>query len=113
MSGKKITKSDLVDAVHRHTSYGKKLVQQVVEQFVEELKVSLISGATIELRGFGTLEPRLRKGRAVAHNPRTGERLSVEPHYVAAFRSGRELKRELWNLKLSENNTDISDNAEL
>lgn len=112
MSVKKVTKSDLVDAVHRHTSCDKRTVVNIVEMFVEELKKSLISGATIELRGFGTLEPRLRKGRAVAHNPRTGETLSVAPHYVAAFRSGKELRERLWNLSPEQLQKSDSDEAE-
>lgn len=110
---RKVTKSDLIDAVHKHTSCGRRLVQDIVEQVIDELKASLISGATIEIRGFGTFEPRLRKGRELARNPRTGERLSVKPHYVAAFRSGRELKRELWNLQIMENPTNVSQNAEI
>ena len=64
-----------------------------------QTREALEKGSTIELRGFGTFEARLRKGRSVARNPKTGEKLSVEPHYVAAFRSGQILKEKLWNLK--------------
>ena len=95
---RKITKADLVDAVYEETVVERKTVQQVVEQFIDAIKKSLEAGATIELRGFGTFEPRLRKGRKRARNPRTGESLSVEPHYIAAFRPGQELKQTLWNL---------------
>jgi len=73
-------------------------VMDVVEQLLEELKEALKAGNTIELRGFGTFEPRLRKGRSRARNPKTGEQLTVAPHYVAAFRSGQELKKALWDL---------------
>ena len=69
---------------------------------LKEIKKSLENGSTIELRGFGTFEPRLRKGREKAHNPKTGEILSVAPHYVAAFRAGQDLKKALWNLDKSE-----------
>ena len=99
MPQKKITKYDLVESVYRVSDCERRVVQQVMENFLEEIKKSLIEGATIELRGFGTFEPRLRKGRSVARNPKTGETLSVDPHYVAAFRSGQELKKSLWNLK--------------
>ena len=99
MPQKKITKYDLVESVYRVSDCERRVVQQVMENFLEEIKKSLIEGATIELRGFGTFEPRLRKGRSVARNPKTGKTLSVDPHYVAAFRSGQELKKSLWNLK--------------
>ena len=55
------------------------------------------------MRGFGTFELRLRKGREKARNPKTGAPVSVEPHYVAAFRSGQELKNALWELKTPDN----------
>lgn len=99
MSGKKITKFDLVEAVYDKVDCEKKIVQSVVESLLDQIKGSLKSGSTIELRGFGTFELRLRKGREKARNPKTGEQLSVEPHYVAAFRAGQELKKALWELK--------------
>lgn len=98
MSFKKVTKFDLVEAVYLDTKYEKKVVQAVLETLLDEIKNSLKEGSTIELRGFGTFELRLRKGRSKARNPKTGEQLSVAPHYVAAFRSGQELKNALWDL---------------
>lgn len=98
MEQKKVTKFDLVESVYLETNCEKKTVQTVLESILENIKSSLKDGATIELRGFGTFEPRLRKGRSRAHNPKTGEELSVAPHYVAAFRSGQELKNALWEL---------------
>ena len=102
MSDSKITKGDLVDAVYKSTDIEKQLIQKVVDSFLLHTREAMEEGATIELRGFGTFEARLRKGRAVARNPKTGEKLSVEPHYVAAFRAGQILKEKLWNLKKDE-----------
>lgn len=103
MSEKKITKSDLVDSVFKSTDIEKQVIQEIVDSFLVQTRQALEGGAVIELRGFGTFEPRLRKGRAVARNPKTGETLSVEPHYVAAFRAGKILKDKLWNLKKDGN----------
>lgn len=100
MSAKKITKYDLVEVVYQNTNCEKRVVQDIIENLLQELKTSLKNGSTIELRGFGTFEPRLRKGRKRAHNPKTGEQLSVAPHYVAAFRAGQELKKALWELPI-------------
>ncbi|WP_147612634.1 HU family DNA-binding protein [Treponema pectinovorum] len=101
MSSKKVTKYDLVESVYQNTQCEKKIVQDVVEQLLDEIKLALKNGNTIELRGFGTFELRLRKGRSKARNPKTGEQLTVAPHYVAAFRSGQELKKALWELPVS------------
>ena len=103
MSSRKITKIDLVEAVYRTTEFEKQVVQKIAEQFLEQIKTSLSQGSTIELRGFGTFEPRLRKGRDKARNPKTGETLKSESHYAVVFRSGRELKNSVLNLPVSEN----------
>ena len=81
----------------------KKIIQDIVESFLEQVKESLVQSKTIELRGFGTFELRLRKGKAAARNPKTGEQVSVAPHYVAAFRSGRDLKNSLWAIPTPKN----------
>ena len=100
---KKVTKVDLVESVYENTSYDKKVIQTVIDTFLEEIKNSLKDSSTIELRGFGTFELRLRKGKESARNPKTGDKVSVAPHYVAAFRSGQELKNSLWNLPVEKN----------
>ena len=102
MSENKVTKNDIVDSVHGKTKVEKKVVQEVFEGIIEEFKKSLKNGSTVEIRGFGTLEPRLRKGRDKARNPKTGEVLSVAAHYVAAFRAGQELKKSLMELPVEK-----------
>ena len=98
MAQKKITKVDLVEAVFLDTSLEKKEIQEVVDSLLEKIKDSLKAGSSIELRGFGSFEVRLRKGRAKARNPKTGELVSVEPHSVAIFRPGKELKDTVWKI---------------
>ncbi|MCQ2576733.1 MAG: integration host factor subunit beta [Treponema sp.] len=102
MSKNKITKNDLVDEVYKSNDFDRHTVQVVVDSLINELRKSMETGATIELRGFGTFEARLRKGRKGARNPKTGEKLTVEPHYVAAFRAGQTLKEKLWTLKKTD-----------
>lgn len=96
----KVTKINLVESIYQKTNCEKYVVQNIVDQFLEEVKKSLENGSTIELRGFGTFEARLRKGRKDARNPKTGEKLSVAPHYVAAFRAGQDLKKALIDLDI-------------
>jgi integration host factor subunit beta len=95
-----MTKADLVEEVFRNTNLPKNEIVQITDSLLEEIKNALCNGSSIELRTFGTFELRLRKGRKNARNPRTGDITPTEPHYVAAFRSGSELKQKLWNLKI-------------
>lgn len=98
MNNSKITKKDLVQNVYNSISIDKQTVQATIDSFLEQLRNAMENGKTIELRGFGTFEPRLRKGKEAARNPKTGEKVKVAPHYVVAFRAGQELKEKLWKL---------------
>ena len=98
----KLTKADIVDALYNKTGTDRKEIRKVVDLFIEEIKAALISRKIIELRGFGTFEIKIRKGREKARNPKTGEFLSVNSHGIAAFRPGRELRQDVWSLKHDE-----------
>ena len=94
----KFTKADIIDAIYNKTSVNRKEIRDVVDLFLVELKSALVSHKVIELRGFGTFEIKIRKGRQKARNPKTGETLSVNSHGIVAFRAGRDLKQEVWPL---------------
>ncbi|MDR1375124.1 MAG: HU family DNA-binding protein [Treponema sp.] len=98
MPGRKFTKADIVDSVYQKTGMSRKEIRAIIDLFIDEIKDALIKSMIIELRGFGTFEVRLRKGRQKARNPKTGDPVSVTSHGIAAFRPGRELKQDVWNL---------------
>lgn len=98
MSFEKITKIDLVDSIYKNTDCKKADIQKIVDSFLDSVKKCLSEGSSIELRGFGTFEPRLRKARKNTRNPKSGEIVSMTEHYVAAFRAGKELKRLMYTL---------------
>ncbi|MDR0706627.1 MAG: integration host factor subunit beta [Treponema sp.] len=98
MTAKKYTKADILDAVYSKIDLERNDVKRIIDMLIEEIKEALVDRKTIELRGFGTFEVRVRKGRQKARNPRTGETVSVEAHGVAAFRPGRDLKQAVWKL---------------
>jgi len=95
----KLTKADIVDAIYNKTGMDRRDIQHVVDLFISEVKTALVSNKVIELRGFGTFEIKIRKGREKARNPKTGEILSVASHGIAAFRAGRELRQDVWTIK--------------
>jgi integration host factor subunit beta len=99
-----VTRADIVDAIYEYSGYDKQTVHSIVGLFCEAVKNALIQGYPVELRGFGTFELRLRKGRSKAHNPKTGVPVTVKSHGVAAFRAGRELKKAVWNTPILANN---------
>ncbi|MDR1909335.1 MAG: HU family DNA-binding protein [Spirochaetaceae bacterium] len=96
MAGKKVTKIDLIDAVYLKTGMNRKEIREVIDLFLGEVRETLAGGANVELRGFGTFEVRIRKGKSEARNPRTGGTVAVHSHGVAAFKPGRRLRQEAW-----------------
>jgi integration host factor subunit beta len=110
MAGKKFTKADIVDSVYQKTGMSRKEIHSIIDLFIEEIKDALIKGMAIELRGFGTFEIKIRKGRQKARNPKTGDIVSVNSHGIASFRPGRELKQDVWNLTGGDDVSESADN---
>ena len=94
----KLTKAAIIENLHNKLGYNKDQIHVVIDELFEEIKDGLKDSRVIELRGFGTFEVRIRKGRAKARNPKTGEVVSVERHGVAIFRPGKELKDFVWDI---------------
>jgi len=96
---KRFTKADIVDSLYDNTGIDRKDIRKIIDLFFVEIKNSLTRREVIELRGFGTFEVKVRKGRSRARNPKTGETITVRPHGIVCFRPGRELKQDAWIIK--------------
>ena len=94
----KLTKAAIIESLHNKLSLSRADIHRVIDELFEEIKDGLKDSRIIELRGFGTFEVRVRKGRAKARNPKTGEVVAVEKHGVAIFRPGKELKDFVWDI---------------
>ena len=94
----KLTKAAIIENLHNKLVLNRMDIHKVIDELFEEIKDGLKDSRIIELRGFGTFEVRVRKGRAKARNPKTGEVVAVERHGVAIFRPGKELKDYVWDI---------------
>ena len=94
----KLTKAESVADIHTALGIRKNDIQSTIELSYEAVTEALMAGRTVKIGGFGTFEVRRRKGRT-GRNPKTGKRVEVQTHGVAAFRPGRELKREVFELR--------------
>lgn len=86
-----MTKADIVDIIASGTGLTKVETEAVVDGFIQTVIASLRDGKNIEIRGFGSFKVKKRKGR-MARNPRTGEQVPVDDHYVPIFKVSKELK---------------------
>ncbi len=86
-----MTKADIVDHIASGTGLTKVETEAVVDGFIQTVIEALKEGKNIEIRGFGSFKTKKRKGR-VARNPRTGEQVMVDEHFVPIFKVSKELK---------------------
>jgi nucleoid DNA-binding protein len=86
-----VTKADIVDIIASATGLTKVETEAVVDGFISTVIHAMKDGKNIEIRGFGSFKVKKRKGR-VARNPRTGEQVMVDEHFVPVFKVSKEMK---------------------
>ena len=86
-----MTKADIVDNIASATGLTKVETEAVVDGFLATVSQAMKDGKTIEIRGFGSFKVKKRKAR-MARNPRTGDEVFVEEHYVPVFKVSKELR---------------------
>jgi integration host factor subunit beta len=93
----KFTKAEIIDVIYEKSAMNRSDIKQMLDTILNSIKDALMSGRTVEIRGFGTFEVCFRKGRSKARNPRTGEPAVAVPHGVVKFRPGKEIKQAVWS----------------
>ena len=89
-----MNKSELVKALADQANISLDEATLVVNKFVDSMKDSLLEGGRVEIRGFGSFKVK-EYGSYAGRNPRTGEKVAVEPKRLPFFRAGKELKEYL------------------
>ena len=86
-----MTKAELVSRISERTGIDKSTALEVVENFMEQVRNSLIEGESVYLRGFGTF---LLKQRAekTARNIST---LIVPAHKIPAFKPSKSFSAQV------------------
>src|SRR5512140_1377495 len=84
-----MTKADLARAVYeRHGGLTMQEARRLVDIIFDVVRDRLISGQSVRIVGFGTLEVIERKSRR-GRNPTTGEEIRLESHRALVFRPSR------------------------
>jgi DNA-binding protein HU-beta len=86
-----VTKADIVDNIAAATGLTKVETEAVVDGFLATVSQALKEGNSIEIRGFGSFRVKKRKAR-MARNPRTGEDVFVDEHFVPVFKVSKEMR---------------------
>src|SRR5579872_2109089 len=115
---KPVTKKEIVKQISEKLGMTQLKTKDIVQQTFDAIVDTLLVEKRIELRNFGVFEVKRRKARK-ARNPRTGERVDVEPKYVVTFKPGKEMEERVRQMDLvpeeltaaDESVTDMADEA--
>ena len=87
-----MVKNDIVNAVAKTAGLERQKATQAVETIIDVLREALLRGERIELRGFGVLFVKPKKG-GFGRNPKhPTEVVQIPPGFTIRFRPGKELR---------------------
>lgn len=86
-----LTKAEMADRLFEELGLNKREAKELVEQFFEEVRLSLESNEQVKISGFGNFDLRDKKQRP-GRNPKTGEEIPIKARRVVTFRPGQKLK---------------------
>src|SRR5262249_58989059 len=92
-----VTKKEIVKQISEEIGLTQLKTKEIVQKTFNAIVETLIRETRIELRNFGVFEVKRRKARK-ARNPRTGEKVEVEPKNVVTFKPGKEMEERVRNL---------------
>ncbi|MBN2574956.1 MAG: integration host factor subunit beta [Deltaproteobacteria bacterium] len=94
-----MTKSELARRIAETKKIPRGRAEALVDQVFGCIEAALRRDERVEIRGIGSFETR-RYGAYQGRNPRTGDRVSVEPKCLPFFKAGKGLK-DLLNARLT------------
>ncbi|OOF41373.1 integration host factor subunit alpha [Rodentibacter rarus] len=95
-----LTKINITEFLIEKYRLQKLEAKSLVDNFFEEIRLSLESGNDVKLSGFGNFELRDKAPRP-GRNPKTGESIPVSARRVVAFKPGQKLRIRVEKAKLN------------
>ena len=92
-----VTKKEIVKQISEKLGLTQLKTKEIVQKTFNAIVETLLREKRIELRNFGVFEVKRRKARK-ARNPRTGEKVDVEPKNVVTFKPGKEMEERVRKL---------------
>ena len=86
-----LTKAEMAERLFDDLGLNKREAKELVEQFFEEVRLSLEHNEQVKLSGYGNFYLRDKKQRP-GRNPKTGEEIPIQARRVVTFRPGQKLK---------------------
>jgi DNA-binding protein HU-beta len=95
-------KADLISEISDKTGIPKVDVMVTLETMFKEIKLSLIAGENIYIRGFGSFITKKRAAK-IGRNIKKNVAVEIPEHYIPAFKPAKEFVQEVKNKNLLDN----------
>ena len=89
-----MNKLELIQTVKDRTRLTRQEAKDVVEIFFESITDAFVNGERVEIRGFCSFSIREYESYT-GRNPRTGEKVQVQPKRLPFFKCGNELRERV------------------
>lgn len=86
-----LSKNMIADVLCEELNLSRSDAKEMVDEFFSEIKISLESGESVKLSGFGNFILRDKPERP-GRNPKTGEAVPILARRVVTFKPGLKLK---------------------
>jgi integration host factor subunit alpha len=91
VTGKTVTRADLVEALAKRANMQRADANRLLTRMLEMMQDSLVAGDTVKLSRFGNFNVRAKRQR-IGRNPKTGEEVPITPRRVVTFRPSQMLR---------------------
>ena len=85
MSGKTLTKADIVDSIYEKTEKNRAEVKVLVDNLLDIMKQAIKKDHAMLVSGFGKFEAYDKNSRR-GRNPQTSEQITITPRRVLTFK---------------------------
>lgn len=89
-----LTRADISEAVYAEVGLSRTESAHLVENVLEEICSTLVSGVNVKLSSFGSFLVR-DKGQRIGRNPKTGKEVPISPRRVMVFKPSAIMKRKI------------------
>jgi integration host factor subunit beta len=89
-----LNKRDLIAALQKTDGLSKTQATRIVELFFTEICDALVKGDRVEIRGLCSIFVKPYKAY-MGRNPKTGERVKINPKKLPFFKPGKELRERV------------------
>jgi len=89
-----MNKSELIEAMSQALNLPLREASSITNTILDSMSDALVNGDNIEIRGFGSFVVK-EYGTYYGRNPKTGEKIKVQPKKLPFFKVGKELKERV------------------